>query len=156
MKIRLSEDLNCAHCVDVVNAAESGAETNMLSIKLSRCSLMCSRIIFAIIFSAGRTQIPLHLSHSRRLPSFGILTVIPFHHSLGEVPKSQDFHTSGGSRSTVTIGTVIITLLSRWTRVTCFMSLFSLFHQRSKRQMKRNCLISSYGINATCLCVTLE
>ena len=49
-------------------------------------SLIRSSITFAIIFeTAGRTQIPRQLSQSRKLPFFGILTIMPSVQSLGRV-----------------------------------------------------------------------
>lgn len=69
-----------------------------LSIKFSRCSLMRSRIILFIIFlAAGSTQIPLQMSHLKRVPFFGILTIIPTFYSLGKRSYSQDFRSSGSS-----------------------------------------------------------
>lgn len=56
-----------------------------MSTKLLRCSSMYSRMMSAKIFTtAGSTKKLLQLPHSIRVPSFGILTVICFFHSIGK------------------------------------------------------------------------
>lgn len=58
-----------------------------LSMKLSRSFLMLCRM--TVFLTVGGTTIPLRLTNSRQAPTFRILTIISFFHSLGKNSDSQ-------------------------------------------------------------------